>query len=841
MAGSFDGNLSDPQRMYAPYGGGSSGASPFASVAEGLTGVAGAVMERQGQTARAEQGNGLVGQINDLVTQGAHSGPPALVGQDPPDSATAAGANSTTGQSLNSDLSRITQASAQGAMSEQEKLIRVNTMVQNAVNKDPLHADYYRELAKSTLGVTPTAELFKLQNDSADFERNLSQSVYKDNVTASAQAGITILKPDGTPDLQSMAASGAKLLQSEKDTELTLKAAELAKAQAGAKLSHEDQVSMDTNTAMAGLNPMLNQVHDSMLNNLPALVAKYGPLGRDAAGQQLSVDLNNNQAQVLNYVDGFSIKNNLSPDATAKVKEYVKSMFDDYRTLFGDPKQPLDQLSANAKTLKNAQNVGQLDFRTAMPAAAKIKDAVGDPGIAAFFSQNAVLDPNVASTLQNEAHGYINGKPTATDVANAAASAFKGDYDVSKEQRPAWQSAVTTGIVRTVNSLAQTPDKLSPEQQTAFGHSMVQISNVALNDKGPTNLRAAAGILTAPGVMRTFTSFAKNPDNADHVPLVAAGMSSVLYQHVVADRRTLAQGVSTTVQVPRALMDSVPTNYSPNGLGPQTQTVQVHGGSVYNPSSGQVEFQMTATDEHGKPINLNPQQSQAAMSAMTDYRGAVAQTNRSLDGLSVLKDYSKDGSENLKPLEMKGITVQSAGIPVKPGMHIPVPASMSQTANPPPSTTGSSYIDGVHQLEGGNEGQKNPRSSATGTGQFLDKTWLQVSKQAFPGEVKDMSDSQILALRNNQNFADRMIDTYKMQNASRLHAAGIDNPDDTDLYMAHHFGPEGAIKIMNAPLRTPIESILPPEVMKANPDLKGMTPLKLYQKYSQAFGGAPGG
>ena len=53
--------------------------------------------------------------------------------------------------------------------------------------------------------------------------------------------------------------------------------------------------------------------------------------------------------------------------------------------------------------------------------------------------------------------------------------------------------------------------------------------------------------------------------------------------------------------------------------------------------------------------------------------------------------------------------------------------------------------------------------------------------------------------------------------------------------MAHHFGPEGAIQIMNAPLRKPIEEILPKKVLDVNPDLKGMTPLKLYKKYSQAF------
>ena len=822
----FNASLPDPQRQFAPYGmgGGSDSAAAIAGgVLGGLGSIAGAYLKKQGQEQTAKEGNTLASQITDVVLDKASAGPPPLVGQGTGDAMTDAGAASSTGQGLKANLDRMGQAAQQGSMSEIEKLTRISALVQDAVNKDPIHADYFRALAKDTLGVAPTAEIFNLQNEASKFTQALSQDVYRTNVNAAAGAGITILDKNGQPDLQGMAAAGAKLLQTEKDADLKIKAATLAAAQAGTKMTHEEQVSQETNTAMGALNPVLEQVHGSMLNNLPALVAKYGAQGRDAAVAQLSVDLNNNQAQVMNYTDGFILKNKISPEAASKMRAEVRSMFDDYRTLFGDPKASLDQMTANAKILKNAQTLGQMNFRETMPVAARLKDVVGDQGIAALFAQNSILDPNVSTSLQNESHRFLAGKPSPVEVAGAATSAFTGDYDVAKEQRPAWQSAVTAGIVRTVNLLAKTPDKLTPEQQTAFGHSMVQIANTALNDKSPENLKAAASIVNNPSMVRTFVNFAKDPNNASHAPIVALGMSSLLYQHIASARRTLAQGEDILMPVTGSPLPQSqdPVIAGKIGFKP-LGNINVQAGSDYNPQSGQVEFRMTATGPDGKPYKLSPQETQQAMQSFSQYRDNVNQVNRSLDALTTIKDYSPEGTKNYKPLEFRAMTISSAGIPVKEGMSLPKP------------TQAGGFAAGTDKLEGNNPA-KNPKSSAEGYGQFVKGTWLSLAKEAFPDEIKGLTDNQILNLRKDRDFNDRMVEAYKMQNASKLEAAGIKNPDNAELYMAHHFGPEGAINIMKAPLRAPIESILPPDIIKVNPDLKGMTPLKLYQKYASAF------
>jgi len=364
---------------------------------------------------------------------------------------------------------------------------------------------------------------------------------------------------------------------------------------------------------------------------------------------------------------------------------------------------------------------------------------------------------------------------------------------------------------------------------------MVQISNVALNDKSPKNLENAASIINTPAMMRTFLNFAKNDANADHTPIVALGMNSLLYQHIAAARRVLIQGETTSFQLPQPHGNVDPLVAARAGYGP-AQNITVHAGAVYNPQSGQMEFQMKAEGPDGKDYKLTAQQAQESLKDFSAYRNSVLQVNRSLDAMTVLKDYTHDGSDQFKPLEMKGIAAQSAGMPIKAGMSIPQPKVTQQESDT------RSFADKVNspKLEGGAPDAKNPRSSASGYGQFIKGTWLDLAKKSFPDEVKGLNDTQILNLRNDKAFSDKMIDAYKTQNASKLKAAGIENPDEADLYMAHHFGAEGAIKIMNAPIRGRLEDILSPEVMKANPDLKGKTPLDIYKKYSAALSGQSG-
>lgn len=144
------------------------------------------------------------------------------------------------------------------------------------------------------------------------------------------------------------------------------------------------------------------------------------------------------------------------------------------------------------------------------------------------------------------------------------------------------------------------------------------------------------------------------------------------------------------------------------------------------------------------------------------------------------------------------------------------------------------YFANVNAREGAG---RNPRSSAEGVGQFLSGTWLKLLKSdpTFANDIAGKSDSEILALRKDPNIARMAIGEYAKQNAPILSAAGF-QPTDAFLGLAHGFGPQGAIDILRSNGNTPLEKVLPPAVMAANPDLKGKTSGQLVSQFKARFG-----
>jgi hypothetical protein len=149
------------------------------------------------------------------------------------------------------------------------------------------------------------------------------------------------------------------------------------------------------------------------------------------------------------------------------------------------------------------------------------------------------------------------------------------------------------------------------------------------------------------------------------------------------------------------------------------------------------------------------------------------------------------------------------------------------------------YATNVTGIENatGNPNAKNPNSSATGDGQFISATWLDLMKRNRPDLVQGKSDADILALRADPNLSREMIDVYGMENTDYLKAGGIQNVGDAEKYAAHFFGPTGAVKVLKADPNASFASILPPEVIKANPHLTKMTVGQWRDQNATKFGG----
>lgn len=144
----------------------------------------------------------------------------------------------------------------------------------------------------------------------------------------------------------------------------------------------------------------------------------------------------------------------------------------------------------------------------------------------------------------------------------------------------------------------------------------------------------------------------------------------------------------------------------------------------------------------------------------------------------------------------------------------------------------------------GNPAAKNPLSSAAGNGQFIDSTWLNTFKQAYPNIATGMSDPDILALKTKTtipgvpDLQNGMTVAYARQNAPVLQAAGLP-ATAANLALAHRFGPDGAKTLLQAPPGTPVSGLLGADVMTANPDLKGQTAGGVVGNMTMRMGQAP--
>lgn len=123
---------------------------------------------------------------------------------------------------------------------------------------------------------------------------------------------------------------------------------------------------------------------------------------------------------------------------------------------------------------------------------------------------------------------------------------------------------------------------------------------------------------------------------------------------------------------------------------------------------------------------------------------------------------------------------------------------------------------------GGDSNARNPNSSASGVGQFIDSTWLSMLAKHRPDLVDGRSRDELLTLKSDPNLSRDMTAAYAADNAGILTKAGLPVTPGTT-YLAHFAGPKGAVGILNADPGTPVDAVLGRAAVAANPFLKGKT------------------
>jgi hypothetical protein len=160
--------------------------------------------------------------------------------------------------------------------------------------------------------------------------------------------------------------------------------------------------------------------------------------------------------------------------------------------------------------------------------------------------------------------------------------------------------------------------------------------------------------------------------------------------------------------------------------------------------------------------------------------------------------------------------------PVTPPAAAPAPGTSTTTtpSSTPAATTpkvdlskikvevDKSIIDAIIGVEsGGDRYAKNPKSSATGLGQFVEDTWLDIMRRHEAELVKGMSEAQILALRKDPALSRKATEYYAAENAAGLLRNG-EAATGQNVYLSHFLGLGDALKVLKAAPGTPVNGLV---------------------------------
>ena len=128
----------------------------------------------------------------------------------------------------------------------------------------------------------------------------------------------------------------------------------------------------------------------------------------------------------------------------------------------------------------------------------------------------------------------------------------------------------------------------------------------------------------------------------------------------------------------------------------------------------------------------------------------------------------------------------------------------------------------IHVESGGNAAARNPLSSATGLGQFIESTWLRMMRDYRPDLAANMSRQELLDLRLDPTLSREMVQNLARENESFLRSKGHQISAGR-LYLAHFLGPSGADQALSAQDEQMVLAVMGQGVVGANPFLTNYT------------------
>lgn len=116
---------------------------------------------------------------------------------------------------------------------------------------------------------------------------------------------------------------------------------------------------------------------------------------------------------------------------------------------------------------------------------------------------------------------------------------------------------------------------------------------------------------------------------------------------------------------------------------------------------------------------------------------------------------------------------------------------------------------------GGNPNATNQDSTATGLGQFIGSTWLEMIKRHRPDIAAGKTTQELLDLRYNATLSRQMTTAYAAENLSALGASGLPTTKGT-AYLSHFAGLSGARRVLRGDPNASVATTMTPSQINSN-------------------------
>lgn len=353
------------------------------------------------------------------------------------------------------------------------------------------------------------------------------------------------------------------------------------------------------------------------------------------------------------------------------------------------------------------------------------------------------------------------------------------------------------------------------------------------DDFGAMEGRALQNLGSGLGDLGLKLQAKKEQDNLSKARRDASDLELRLYEELARMRQSIEEGGEGHTEESREYIEAEWNNLISQYSGPaQEYLMESRGRSMLSHIPQEIEFEATARttdllskekDIGDRELNLvyvDPSALPATLERMRERMSSYGVDKRTGHGIpqeqleELIRKQERELQVNSALGELDRATTVDEVNAIKDRLKGLVPSEGPGAIE--------ETVDAIIGVESnGQADAQNPRSTARGTGQFIDSTWREMIRNYRPDLIEGRTDKEILALRDNPYISRQMVRAYAQENSKLLEKANLPITS-VNLYALHHFGPKG-IRVLKAKSTTAISSILSKTEMDANPYLKGKT------------------